>query len=552
MDNLLTYTPEPFDDLNQEAGEYEFDLMAGEWEAEEAEDEEVRRRRGLRPARGTPRNAAKRWLAPPGLKPSGVRPKLYPRLRPPRLVQIPLVPPLIAAPGSEYIRWVQDCLNRTLGLQLPVDGNINRETRGAVRTFQERQGLPISGLVGPDTEAALKSACADAAAEPAQETAWQTPHPVSCNCPSCNRSATMNHQLSFQPFSGTAKFEEFDMEADDQWQGESTQESLQRIRWIQESLNRILGLKLKADGIMGPQTRSAIRNFQQKQKLLVDGIAGPATIRALMRSGATTPPSGIIAPDVIEPAAARLWDFDFDKSNLKPTHLADIDKIADKIVASWSKGKPFFTVKVIGHTDPEGSPQYNQNLGLRRALAVRTALQKSLKKMQSDLYYKVLVLASSRGESERIDITNTPRGQARNRRVEIFLSTKALKPLPKPKPPKVIELPPIAITGTPPRKCDPDYLNRSLGECEKQIRNCIKKCEADKSFIWNKIKDNVAIAGCFALVHPLAIAACALPLGGIYYKELIDEYFRLSSCQDDCKLMLDICQHSARLNAHCS
>lgn len=63
-----------------------------------------------------------------------------------------------SAEGSEHVRWVQDSLNRILGLRLPVDGIMGPEVRSAVRSFQERQGLPITGLVGPDTERALIAA----------------------------------------------------------------------------------------------------------------------------------------------------------------------------------------------------------------------------------------------------------------------------------------------------------------------------------------------------------------------------------------------------------
>lgn len=63
------------------------------------------------------------------------------------------------------------------------------------------------------------------------------------------------------------------------------------VRWVQESLNRILGLNLKADGIMGPQTRSALRSFQQDQSLKTDGIVGPTTEAALKRALNVTPVS---------------------------------------------------------------------------------------------------------------------------------------------------------------------------------------------------------------------------------------------------------------------
>lgn len=61
--------------------------------------------------------------------------------------------------GSERTRWVQDCLNQAAGTQLPVTGIMGRDTRSAVRNFQRQQGLRASGIVGPDTEDALKAAC---------------------------------------------------------------------------------------------------------------------------------------------------------------------------------------------------------------------------------------------------------------------------------------------------------------------------------------------------------------------------------------------------------
>jgi hypothetical protein len=59
---------------------------------------------------------------------------------------------------SEYIRWAQSALNDVLGLQLPVHGIADAATRGAIRSFQQREGLPTDGIVGPDTERALLAA----------------------------------------------------------------------------------------------------------------------------------------------------------------------------------------------------------------------------------------------------------------------------------------------------------------------------------------------------------------------------------------------------------
>jgi peptidoglycan hydrolase-like protein with peptidoglycan-binding domain len=64
------------------------------------------------------------------------------------------------------------------------------------------------------------------------------------------------------------------------------------VRWAQQSLNRILGLRLAVDGRVGPQTRSAVRSFQQQAKITVDGKLGPQTERALRAAGAPAPPGG--------------------------------------------------------------------------------------------------------------------------------------------------------------------------------------------------------------------------------------------------------------------
>jgi len=61
--------------------------------------------------------------------------------------------------GSERVRWIQDCLNQAMGLQLPVTGVMGPETRSAVRSFQQQQGLRVSGVVSPKTEQTLSSVC---------------------------------------------------------------------------------------------------------------------------------------------------------------------------------------------------------------------------------------------------------------------------------------------------------------------------------------------------------------------------------------------------------
>lgn len=64
----------------------------------------------------------------------------------------------IETQSSEQVRWAQNALNQIMGLDLPVNGFLDVATRSALRSFQRAQGLPASGIVGPDTVEALRAA----------------------------------------------------------------------------------------------------------------------------------------------------------------------------------------------------------------------------------------------------------------------------------------------------------------------------------------------------------------------------------------------------------
>jgi peptidoglycan hydrolase-like protein with peptidoglycan-binding domain len=164
---------------------------------------------------------------------------------------------------------VQDALNRVMGLQLAVDGIMDSATRTAIRDFQRREGLTVNGIAGPRTKQALQAA--------AEQPSSDGPEPASDD-------------------------EELEYEV---WESEVSRGSRDYIRWVQQSLNRILGLGLAVDGIVGPQTRSAIRSFQKQRSLTVDGIVGPQTEAALIAAGAGSPPGmgGTKSPGTTTPSS---------------------------------------------------------------------------------------------------------------------------------------------------------------------------------------------------------------------------------------------------------
>jgi peptidoglycan hydrolase-like protein with peptidoglycan-binding domain len=53
-----------------------------------------------------------------------------------------------------------------------------------------------------------------------------------------------------------------------------------------KAIQKALGIR--ADGVMGPKTRRAIRRFQKAHGIKADGVAGPETLQALGLAGPTT------------------------------------------------------------------------------------------------------------------------------------------------------------------------------------------------------------------------------------------------------------------------
>lgn len=120
----------------------------------------------------------------------------------------------------------------------------------------------------------------------------------------------MRHRLNIElePFNYREFEGDFESFESEEWdlalEGEVSRTSPDYIRWVQRSLNKIMRLRLAEDGIAGPQTRSAIRSFQQRYGLAVDGVVGPITEAALLRAGAPPISSATPAPAFGMPSTA--------------------------------------------------------------------------------------------------------------------------------------------------------------------------------------------------------------------------------------------------------
>ncbi|SEF80732.1 peptidoglycan recognition protein family protein [Nitrosomonas ureae] len=82
-----------------------------------------------------------------------------------------------------------------------------------------------------------------------------------------------------RPF-GSAVYEPYPI-ASEPYSSEPEPSGSERTRWVQDCLNQAAGTQLPVNGIMGPETRKAVRNFQRQQGLRASGIVGPDTEDAL-------------------------------------------------------------------------------------------------------------------------------------------------------------------------------------------------------------------------------------------------------------------------------
>jgi outer membrane protein OmpA-like peptidoglycan-associated protein len=101
--------------------------------------------------------------------------------------------------------------------------------------------------------------------------------------------------------------------------------------------------------------------------------------------------------------------FDFDSAAIRAGLQSDLRALARNL-----QQYPDTTVDVIGHTDSEGSAQYNMDLSSRRASAVAGVLLE-------EGVAPFRVRSFGRGEDQPVATNLTPEGRAQNRRVEVVI-----------------------------------------------------------------------------------------------------------------------------------
>jgi peptidoglycan hydrolase-like protein with peptidoglycan-binding domain len=162
------------------------------------------------------------------------------------------------------VRHVQQKLKSVGFYQAPITQVYDTRTENAVRRFQDAAGLDVTGIAGATTLQKLEtwhSSDADARNDLRKfsTVSYETKKP------SAETSKANNHQSS-----GFLK------------KGDEGAE----VRVLQEKL-RVAGFYYgNSNGVFGPITEEAVKQFQEAYNLHVDGVVGPATQQKL-------PPAGV-------------------------------------------------------------------------------------------------------------------------------------------------------------------------------------------------------------------------------------------------------------------
>lgn len=155
---------------------------------------------------------------------------------------------------------------------------------------------------------------------------------------------------------------------------------------------------------------NSLQGAQQEVELSADQLQKAALENIQKYPGANAPQSLPLADKL---ASLRQFNveitFDFDSARIKPESYETVGVIADALHTPYLQGQTFF---IVGHTDAKGDREYNLDLSLRRAIAVREALVTTFRVPGEYLF------AVGLGEEQLRDPSNPD--AAVNRRVQLI------------------------------------------------------------------------------------------------------------------------------------
>lgn len=151
--------------------------------------------------------------------------------------------------------------------------------------------------------------------------------------------------------------------------------------------NKLTTLKFKVNGLTNGKEKIFISNLKVAE--------GGVDLRRKLLAEGKVSTNGIL--------------FDVGSANIQPQSMGIIRQISQVL-----QQEPSMKLKIVGHTDADGSEESNLKLSKDRAESVKNALV-SIYGVSSDR-----LISEGKGESEPVGDNNTSDGKAQNRRVEFI------------------------------------------------------------------------------------------------------------------------------------
>ena len=252
--------------------------------------------------------------------------------------------------GSD-VKWLQSNLNNLMGTTLEVDGQYGSGTKTAVTNFQKKTGLSADGIFGTDSRNKMKTLLSVQSSKPTvtlstkngQNTikwskvsgasgykvyrktsggSWKLLKTVGASVTSytdktpkagtkyyytvkayrtdskltVNGKYVTNKTITTSKSSGTSggggtSASSYPVPSRTLKSGSTGND----VKWLQSSLNSVLGTKLDVDGIYGTATKNAVRTLQKKAGISVDGIFGTnslSKLKSMLNGTGTSTSSG--------------------------------------------------------------------------------------------------------------------------------------------------------------------------------------------------------------------------------------------------------------------